>query len=95
MENKFLRSRFLLIHGNSLAYKSYYSLASLPPDLEQRESVVSLFTKIIMKLLKEYDPEYCAVVFDESAPAKIKKATFIIISQFVTDKFSLALLTGE
>ena len=75
---KFLRGKFLLIHGNALAYKSYYSLASIPFELGKRESPTSLFAKIILKILKDYKPTYCAVVFDEASPAKIKKSTFTL-----------------
>ncbi len=73
-----MNNKFLLIHGNSLAYKSYYSLASIPAEIEKRESVTSLFAKIIIRILKEYKPEYCAIAFDEPSPAKIKKSTFTL-----------------
>ncbi len=73
-----MRNKFLLIHGNALAYKSYYSLASIPLELGKRESPTSLFAKIILKILKDYWPAYCAVVFDKPSPAKIKKSTFTL-----------------
>ncbi|MDD5455104.1 MAG: DNA polymerase I [Candidatus Ratteibacteria bacterium] len=73
-----MTNRFLLIHGNALAYKSYYSLASIPFELGKRESPISLFAKIILKILKDYKPTYCAVVFDKPSPAKIKKSTFTL-----------------
>lgn len=73
-----MKNRVLLIHANALAYKSYYSLASIPSKIEKRESVTSLFTKIIIRFLKEYKAEYCAAIFDEPAPAKIKKSEFTL-----------------
>jgi DNA polymerase-1 len=63
----------LFIHGNSLAYKAYYSLASIPPETGKKETVRSLFTNIIIRTLKEYKPTYCAATFDAPAPTKIQK----------------------
>lgn len=77
-----MEDRCLLIHGNSLAYKSYFSLASIPPEIEKRESVPLLFTKIIRRILKEYNPAYCAAAFDTPGPTPIKKSTLTFITPY-------------
>jgi DNA polymerase-1 len=73
-----MNNKFLLIHGNSIAYKAYYSLASIPPETEKRETVTSLFAKITIRMLKEYNPQYCAAAFDMPAPTEIKKPELIL-----------------
>ncbi len=71
-----MREKLLLIHGNALAYKSYYSLPSIPQERRERESPVSLFLKIILHLIREHNPSYGICVFDMPAPTLRKKPSF-------------------
>ncbi|HIE43679.1 MAG TPA: DNA polymerase I, partial [Candidatus Omnitrophica bacterium] len=68
--------RFILLHGNSLAYKAYYSTTSIPQAVERKGSVLSSFAKIVIRILHEYRPTHCATVFDKPAPARVRKSTF-------------------
>lgn len=66
----------LILHGNAIAYKAYYSLPSIPGRRGERESILSLFTRIILKLLAEFSPTHTVAVFDEPAPCTRKKGKF-------------------
>jgi len=66
----------LIIHGNAIAYKAYYSLPSIPGRRGERENVLSLFTRVILNLLTEFSPTHVVAVFDEPAPSSRKKARF-------------------
>ncbi len=55
-----------LIDGHALAYRSYFALIRNPLTNSRGEntSAVYGFTRMLLLLLRKYDPEYLAVVFD-------------------------------
>ena len=55
-----------LIDGHALAYRSYFALIRNPLTNSKGEntSAVYGFTRMLLLLLRKYDPEYLAVVFD-------------------------------
>ena len=60
----------LLVDGHSVLYRSHYAFANRPlrNSRGMNTSAVFGFTNTLRKLLKKWQPEYCAVVFD--APGK-------------------------
>ena len=64
------KKRLFLIDGSALAYRSYFAFIRNPLINSKGEntSAVFGFTNSIMKILKEENPDYIAVVFDTKAP---------------------------
>jgi DNA polymerase-1 len=64
------KRRLFLIDGSALAYRSYFAFIRNPLINSKGEntSAVFGFTNSIMKILKEENPDYVAVVFDTKAP---------------------------
>ncbi|RKZ05016.1 MAG: DNA polymerase I [Candidatus Hydrothermota bacterium] len=60
----------MLIDGNSLAYRAYFAFIRNPLRNSRGEntSAAFAFTNSILKLLREYDPEYVGLAFDSKAP---------------------------
>ncbi len=90
------RRRLFLIDGSALAYRSYYGISSREPLTTSKGEDTSApfgFTSTMIKLLKDEDPDYIAVVFDTPSPTfrhkmyKEYKAT----RQKMPDKMSASL----
>lgn len=64
------RKRLFLIDGSALAYRSYFAFIRNPLINSKGEntSAVFGFTNSLLKILKENQPDYMAVVFDTKAP---------------------------
>jgi len=64
------KKRLFLIDGSALAYRSYFAFIRNPLINSKGEntSAVFGFTNSIMKILKDENPDYIAVVFDTKAP---------------------------
>jgi DNA polymerase-1 len=64
------KKRLFLIDGSALAYRSYFAFIRNPLINSKGEntSAVFGFTNSIMKILKDENPDYVAVVFDTKAP---------------------------
>ncbi len=64
------RKRLFLIDGSALAYRSYFAFIRNPLINSKGEntSAVFGFTNSILKILREEEPDYIAVVFDTKAP---------------------------
>ncbi len=64
------RKRLFLIDGSALAYRSYFAFIRNPLINSKGEntSAVFGFTNSLLKILKEENPDYMAVVFDTKAP---------------------------
>ncbi len=62
--------RLFLIDGSALAYRSYFAFIRNPLINSKGEntSAVFGFTNSLLKILKEHNPDYMAVVFDTKAP---------------------------
>jgi DNA polymerase-1 len=64
------RKRLFLIDGSALAYRSYFAFIRNPLINSKGEntSAVFGFTNSLLKILKEHNPDFIAVVFDTKAP---------------------------
>jgi len=64
------RKRLFLIDGSALAYRSYFAFIRNPLINSKGEntSAVFGFTNSILKILRDENPDYMAVVFDTKAP---------------------------
>jgi len=62
--------RFFLIDGSALAYRSYFAFIRNPLINSKgvNTSAVFGFAQSLLKILKEYKPDYIAIVFDTKAP---------------------------
>jgi DNA polymerase-1 len=64
------KKRLFLIDGSALAYRSYFAFIRNPLINSKGENISAVFgfTNSIMKILKDENPDYIAVVFDTKAP---------------------------
>jgi len=64
------KKRLFLIDGSALAYRSYFAFIRNPLINSKGENTSAVFGFInsIMKILKDENPDYIAVVFDTKAP---------------------------
>lgn len=60
--------RLFLIDGSSYIYRAFYAIRHLSNSKGLPTNAVYGFTQMLLKVLKEYRPEYLAVVFDSKAP---------------------------
>ncbi len=60
----------ILVDGHAIAYRSYYAFIRNPLTNSRGENTSALygFTRVLMQILKGYNPEYLAVVFDSDKP---------------------------
>ena len=63
------QKKFIIIDGNALLHRAWHAL---PPTLTTKEgeivNAVYGFASILLKVLKEYKPEYITVAFDLPGP---------------------------
>ncbi|MBA7636657.1 DNA polymerase I [subsurface metagenome] len=59
------KEKLTLIDGTGLLYRAYYALPPLSNTQGVPTGAVYGFTRMLMKLLKEKKPEYCACAFDK------------------------------
>jgi len=62
--------RLFLIDGSALVYRAYFAFINNPLRSSRGEntSAVFGFTNTLLKLMRDYDPRYWAVVFDTGRP---------------------------
>ena len=53
-----------LLDGSSFLYRAFYSLAPLTTPKGQQVQVVYGFCRMIKKLLKQFSPQYWAIIWD-------------------------------
>jgi len=68
--NKEKEKRLFLIDGSALAYRSYFAFIRNPLINSKGENTSAPFgfTNSMMKILREENPDYIAIVFDTKAP---------------------------
>lgn len=63
------KEQFLIFDGNAIVHRAFHAL---PPTLKTRDGVmvnaVYGFTLVLLKVLKEFKPEYVVMTFDTAAP---------------------------
>ncbi len=60
--------KILLIDGSSYIYRSFYALKELSTSGGFSTNAIYGFIRILLKVLKDYQPEYLAIVFDSPKP---------------------------
>ena len=55
---------FVLVDGSSYLYRAFHALPPLTSAAGEPTGAIVGVTNMLLKLLREYDPEYLAVVFD-------------------------------
>jgi len=69
------RSRLFLIDGNSYIYRAYFAIRNLSNSKGFPTNAIYGFTTMLMKIVREYRPEFLAVAFDAKGPT-IRHAEF-------------------
>lgn len=62
------RPIFLLFDGHAILYRAYYALPPLSDPQGRLVNAVYGFTKIVLRTIDDYRPQYLAVAFDLPAP---------------------------
>jgi len=62
-----------LIDGNSYIYRAFYAIRGLSTSYGFPTNAILGFTNMLLKILKEKEPEYFAVVFDSPVPTERHK----------------------
>jgi len=70
MSNKDTKRRLYLIDGTAIAYRAYFAFVRNPMINSKGENTSAAFgfANSVVKLIRDEDPEYLAVVFDTKAP---------------------------
>ncbi len=62
------KERLFLIDGNSFCYRAFYAIRELSTSKGQPTNAIYGVATMVMKLLKEENPQYLGVAFDAKAP---------------------------
>jgi DNA polymerase I len=62
------RPKLFLIDGSSYIYRAFYAIGHLSNSKGLPTNAIYGFTQMLLKVLKEHQPEYLAVIFDSKAP---------------------------
>ncbi len=62
------KEKFIIIDGNALLHRAWHALPPLKTKEGELVNAVYGFTSILIKVLKEIQPEYAAVTFDRREP---------------------------
>lgn len=87
--------KFIIIDGPAVLHRAWHALPKLTDPKGRVISAVYGFTSLLLKLLREHQPEYIAVAFDTPAPTfrhqeyKEYKATRVPQSQEFYDQFPI------
>jgi len=64
----FKRRIFLLVDGHAVIYRAFYGFPGLTNSAGQLANAVYGFSRILLTAIREFEPEYLAVTFDNRAP---------------------------
>src|SRR3972149_1068351 len=62
------RPKLYLIDGSSYIYRAFYAIGPLSNSKGIPTNAAYGFTQMLLKVLKDHQPEYLAVVFDSKGP---------------------------
>src|SRR4030067_2333134 len=62
------RPKLFLIDGSSYIYRAFYAIRHLSNSKGLPTNAIFGFTQMLLKVLKEHQPDYLAVIFDSKAP---------------------------
>jgi DNA polymerase-1 len=74
-DNTNTRQKMVLVDGNNYAYRAFYAIPNLSNSKGFPTNAIFGFTNMLLKLLREQEPQYMAVVFDMKGPT-IRHDTF-------------------
>jgi len=57
-----------LLDGNSLLYRAFFALPPMKTNSGQHTNAIYGLTTVILKIIKEYNPEYMSIAFDVKGP---------------------------
>ncbi len=57
-----------LLDGNGLLYRAFFALPLMKTSSGQPTNAIYGLTRVILKIIKEYNPEYISVAFDVKGP---------------------------
>ena len=63
-----MAEKIVLVDGYSLLYRSFHALPLMDNGEGQYTNAIYGFLSMLLKVLSEEKPAYCAVAFDEHAP---------------------------
>ncbi len=64
------RDRFLIFDGHALLYRAYHAFPELSAPDGRLVNAVYGFSRIMLKVIRDFEPEYIAVAFDHKAKTK-------------------------
>jgi DNA polymerase-1 len=62
------KPRLFLVDGSNYIYRAFYAIRELSNSKGFPTNAIYGFTTMLMKLCRDYDPDYIAVVFDSKGP---------------------------
>lgn len=62
-----------LIDGNALCYRAFYAIRELTTSKGKPTNAIYGFINILKKIMREYDPQHLAVIFDTPVPTQRHK----------------------
>ena len=60
--------KFILVDGHALIYRAYHAYPPLTSPMGQLVNAVYGFTRILLTVIRQFEPEYLAVAFDHPQP---------------------------
>ena len=63
-----MKSKIMIIDGNSILFRAFYAMPPLKTKKGQFTNAVYGFLSMLYKLLDDYSPEYLCVAFDPKKP---------------------------
>lgn len=63
-----------IIDGNSYFYRAFYAIRELTNSKGFPTNAIYGFTNMLLKILREKNPDYISVIFDTAAPTMRHKA---------------------
>src|SRR3989338_10838039 len=62
------KPKLFLIDGNSFAYKAFYAVPPFKTSTGQPTNAIFGFARTLLKIIKDYKPDYLGVAFDRPEP---------------------------
>src|SRR4030043_1108950 len=62
------RPKLFLVDGSSYIFRAFYAIRHLSNSKGLPTNAIFGFTQMLLKVLKEHQPDYLAVIFDSKAP---------------------------
>ena len=73
MKNRNTKPRLYIIDGNSYIYRAFYAVRGLSTSAGQPTNAVFGFVNMLLKVIKEKEPDLLAIAFDPKGPTRRHK----------------------